>query len=97
MSIIVGETLLSAASALVSKLLTKKDDRSIPRLDGVYRHVVQMRGLPFRATEEQVRTFFGQDVEISAVQFEIGADHRPTGRARCRFLQIKNLFTLNCC
>ncbi len=51
-------------------------------IDGVYRHVVQMRGLPFRATEEQVRSFFGLDFEISAVQFEIGADHRPTGRAR---------------
>lgn len=54
-------------------------------LDGVYRHVVQMRGLPFRATEEQVRSFFGPDFEISAVQFEIGADHRPTGRASVAF------------
>ena len=53
-------------------------------LDGVYCHVVQMRGLPFRASEEDIRTFFHPTV-ISACQFEFGYDSRPSGRASVAF------------
>lgn len=52
--------------------------------DGVYCHVVQMRGLPFRASEEDIRTFFHPTV-ISACQFEFGYDSRPSGRASVAF------------
>jgi len=52
--------------------------------DGVYCHLVQMRGLPFRATDEDIRAFFAP-TPISACQFEFGYDSRPTGRASVAF------------
>lgn len=52
--------------------------------DGVYCHLVQMRGLPFRASEDDIRSFF-QPLIISACQFEFGYDSRPTGRATIAF------------
>ena len=43
-----------------------------------------MRGLPFRASEEEIRFFFAP-ISVSAVQFEFGFDSRPTGRASVAF------------
>jgi heterogeneous nuclear ribonucleoprotein F/H len=43
-----------------------------------------MRGLPFRASEDDIRSFF-QPLIISACQFEFGYDSRPTGRATIAF------------
>ena len=43
-----------------------------------------MRGLPFRATDEDIRVFFAP-TPISACQFEFGYDSRPTGRASVAF------------
>ena len=43
-----------------------------------------MRGLPFRATEDDIRAFY-QPILISACQFEYGYDSRPTGRASIAF------------
>ena len=68
--------------------------------DGVYCHLIQMRGLPFKATEKDIRSFFDQFQicgkcrniggprflrAFSAVQFEFGMDSRPTGRATVAF------------
>ena len=53
-------------------------------IDGVYCHIIQMRGLPFRASEEEIRSFFSP-ISVSAVQFEFGFDSRPTGRASVAF------------
>ena len=65
--------------------------------DGVYCHLVQMRGLPFKAHESDIRKFFEKfrvsgifhiklhDHLVLAVQFEYGADGRPTGRATVAF------------
>jgi len=52
--------------------------------DGVYCHLVQMRGLPFKANEADIRKFF-ERFRVSAVQFEFGPDARPSGRATVAF------------
>lgn len=57
--------------------------------DGVYCHIIQMRGLPFRASEEEIRFFFAP-ISVSAVQFEFGFDSRPTGRASVAFATHKD-------
>lgn len=57
--------------------------------DGVYCHLVQMRGLPFKASEFDIKNFFGK-LKVSAVQFEYGIDSRPTGRATVAFASHKD-------
>ena len=52
--------------------------------NGQYKHIVHMRGLPYRATENEISRFFAP-VETLAVRIIYGRDDRPTGEADVAF------------
>ena len=49
--------------------------------------VIEMRGIPFRATVGEIQTFFaGRQIAPGGVQLEYGADSRPAGAALVKFV-----------
>eukprot|EP00961_Rhodomonas_salina_P118769 1598604-Rhodomonas_salina.1 len=55
--------------------------------------VLRLRGLPFRATEEDIRSFFRSEaynpepfLNIVQIRIEMGADGRPSGEALAEFI-----------
>lgn len=49
------------------------------------RHILKMRGLPFRATEQDIAEWFTPIADPLDVQIDIGEDGRPTGDAKVMF------------
>merc|ERR1712226_1639762 len=49
-------------------------------------HVVKMRGLPFRATESEIREWFRSVAEAQDITIQFGDDGRPNGQATATFL-----------
>jgi len=51
---------------------------------GQYKHIVHVRGLPYRASEGEISQFFAP-IETLAVRIIFGRDDRPTGEADVAF------------
>jgi len=64
--------------------------RSQPPLPGYGKsgadHLVKMRGLPFRASESEIREWFSSKAEVQDVRIQRGDDGRPNGQAEVTFL-----------
>lgn len=69
-----------------SELSTEIDDKDSDETDN---SVVQLRGLPYKATEHDVRKFLGPHLEHlkdeSGIQMLLSRDGRPSGFARVQF------------
>jgi len=53
--------------------------------NGQYKHIVHVRGLPYRATEREITNFF-RPLETIACRMLFGNDGRPSGEADVAFL-----------
>lgn len=64
--------------------------KSQPPLPGYGRpgadHVVKMRGLPFRATDSEIREWFSSVADAQDITIQYGDDGRPNGQAEVTFL-----------
>merc|ERR1712110_11528 len=52
--------------------------------NGQYKHIVHIRGLPYRATEREIQNFF-RPIETISCRIIFGRDNRPTGEADVAF------------
>jgi RNA recognition motif-containing protein len=81
-----GSAPLSQSAAYEPSTMSEVDDEYSDEKDN---SVVQLRGLPYKATEDDVRKFLGSHLvnlkDFSSIQLLLSRDGRPSGFARVQF------------